>query len=184
VIKSERLILRQWRDADLAPFVAINADSVAMRYMPGPMTLEETKAMMARIEEHHRAHGFGIWAVEAAGVAPFIGFVGLQRVTFEAPFTPAVEIGWRLAPAHWGKGYATEAARAALRYGFENLDLDQIVSFTVPANKPSWSVMERLGMTRDAADDFDHPRLPTGHPFRRHILYRMTRAIWLGRNQT
>src|SRR6185436_1247870 len=103
---------------DLAPFAAINADSLAMRYMPGPMTLEETKAMMARIEEHHRAHGFGIWAVEAAGVAPFIGFVGLQRVTFEAPFTPAVEIGWRLAPAHWGKGYATEAAKAALRFGF------------------------------------------------------------------
>lgn len=175
MIKSDRLILRRWRDADLEPFAAINADPVAMRFMPAAMTLEETRAMVGRIEEHQRAHGFGIWALEVPGVAPFVGFLGLQRVGFEAPFTPAVEIGWRLAPAHWGKGYATEGAKAAIRFGFENLNLDQIVSFTVAANKPSWSVMERVGMTRDPSEDFDHPRLPAGHALRRHVLYRLKR---------
>ncbi|MBP6011567.1 MAG: GNAT family N-acetyltransferase [Alphaproteobacteria bacterium] len=175
-LKSDRLILRRWREEDLAPFAAMNADPLTMRFMPGVITAEETRAQMARFEEHHRAHGFGVWAVEAPGVAPLIGFTGLQRVSFEAPFTPAVEIGWRFAPAHWGKGYATEAARAALRIGFEDLNLDQIVSFTVMANKPSWSVMERLGMTRDPKEDFDHPRLPVRHALRRHILYRKKRT--------
>ena len=178
-----RVILRRWRETDVEPFAAINADLTAMRFMPGTMTFEETRTMMGRIEEHHRAHGFGIWAVEVPGVAPFVGFVGLQRVAFEAPFTPAVEIGWRLAPPYWGQGYATEAARAALRTGFEELNLDKIVSFTDPANKPSWSVMERLGITRDPREDFDHPRLALGHPLRRHILYRMTRATWLSTSQ-
>jgi ribosomal-protein-alanine N-acetyltransferase len=139
------------------------------------MTRNETRVLISRMEEHHRGHGFGVWAVEAPGVAPFVGFLGLQRVGFEAPFTPAVEIGWRLAPAFWGKGYATEGAKAALRLGFEDLNLDQIVSFTVPSNKASWAVMERIGMTRDAHGDFDHPRLPEGHPLRRHILYRLKR---------
>ncbi len=177
-LTTERLILRRWREEDLAPFAALNADPVAMRFMPGPMTREETGALIGRIEEHHRAHGFGIWAVEAPGVAAFIGFLGLQRVGFEAPFTPAVEIGWRLASAFWGKGYATEGARAALRFGFEELNLDQIVSFTVAANKPSWSVMERLGMRRDPDGDFDHPRLPVGHALQRHVLYRQARTAW------
>lgn len=179
IIKSERLILRQWREEDLEPFAALNADPVAMRFMPGVMTREETRALMGRIAEHHLAHGFGIWAVEAPGVAPFIGYVGLQWVGFETPFTPAVEIGWRLAPAFWGRGYATEAAGAALCTGFENLNLDQIVSFTVAANKASWSVMERIGMVRDADGDFDHPRLPVGHKLRRHVLYRVRREAWV-----
>ncbi len=175
MIETERLALRRWRDSDIEPFAALNADQTAMRFMPGMMTGAETRAMVRRIREHFDAQGFGLWAVEVPGVAPFIGFVGLQRPTFEAHFTPCVEIGWRLAPAYWGKGYATEAAAAALRFGFENLNLDQIVSFTVAANKPSWSVMERIGMTRDPAEDFDHPRLPEGHPLRRHILYRIRR---------
>lgn len=178
MISTDRLILRRWREDDLAPFAAMNADPATMRFMPGVMSVDETQAQMARFEEHHRLHGFGVWALEAPGVAPLIGYVGLQRVPFEAHFTPAVEVGWRLAPAHWGKGYATEAARAVLRTGFEDLNLDQIVSFTVPANKASWSVMERLGMTRDPAEDFDHPRLPVGHALRRHVLYRVTRAAW------
>jgi ribosomal-protein-alanine N-acetyltransferase len=173
---TERLILRAWRDEDVAPFAALNGDQTAMRFMPSVMTVEETRAMVERIQAHFDAHGFGLWAVEALGVAPFIGFVGLNTPTFEAHFTPCVEIGWRLAPAFWGKGYATEAAAAALRFGFDNLNLDQIVSFTVPANKPSWSVMERIGMARDPAEDFDHPRLAEGHPLRRHILYRKRRA--------
>lgn len=178
--RTERLILRRWQEEDLAPFAAMNADPLTMRFMPGVMTSDETRAQMARFEEHHRSHGFGVWAVEAPRVAPLVGYTGLMRVPFEAPFTPAVEIGWRFAPAYWGNGYATEAARAALRIGFEDLNLDQIVSFTVPANKPSWSVMERLGMTRDPGEDFDHPRLPVGHALRRHILYRMMRATWRG----
>jgi RimJ/RimL family protein N-acetyltransferase len=172
MIETARLILRAWRDDDLAPFAALNADQSAMRFMSGTMTADETRAMVGRIGAHFEAHGFGLWAVEAPGVAPFVGYVGLQRPTFDAHFTPCVEIGWRLAPPHWGKGYATEAAMAALRFGFEDLNLDQIVSFTVLANKPSWSVMERIGMTRDLGGDFDHPRLPDGHPLRRHILYR------------
>jgi RimJ/RimL family protein N-acetyltransferase len=180
-LKTERLVLRRWRDEDFTPFAAMNADPLTMRFMPSVLTGEETRALMERLEEHHRLHGFGVWAVEAPGVAPFIGFTGLQRVSFDAPFLPAVEIGWRLSPAFWGKGYATEAAKEALRMGFEGLNLDQIVSFTVQANKPSWSVMERLGMHRDAAEDFDHPRLPVGHALRRHILYRLTRAEWQAR---
>jgi RimJ/RimL family protein N-acetyltransferase len=176
MIETERLRLRTWRDADVAPFAALNADQTAMRFMPSVMTEEETRAMVERIRAHFDVHGFGLWAVEAPGVAPFIGYVGLQRPTFEAHFTPCVEIGWRLLPAHWGKGYASEAALACLRFGFENLNLDQIVSFTVAANKPSWSVMERIGMTRDRRGDFDHPRLPEGHPLRRHILYRKWRG--------
>jgi ribosomal-protein-alanine N-acetyltransferase len=180
-LKTERLLLRRWRDEDFTPFAAMNADPLTMRFMPSVLTEDETRALMERLEEHHRLHGFGVWAVEVPGVAPFIGFTGLQRVSFDAPFLPAVEIGWRLSPAFWGKGYATEAAKAALRMGFEGLNLDQIVSFTVLANKPSWSVMERLGMHRDPAEDFDHPRLPVGHTLRRHILYRLTRAEWQAR---
>ena len=177
MIEAERIVLRRWRDEDLEAFAAINADPIAMRFMPGVMTREETRALIGRIEEHHRAHGFGIWAVEVRGTAPLVGFLGLQRVGFETAFTPAVEIGWRLSPAFWGKGYATEAAKTALQFGFERLGLDEIVSFTVAANKPSWSVMERIGMMRDAAGDFDHPRLPVGHALRRHILYRKTRPV-------
>jgi RimJ/RimL family protein N-acetyltransferase len=177
-IKTDRLVLRRWRDDDLAPFAAMNGDPLTMRFMPSVMSAEETRTLIARFEEHHRTHGFGVWAAEAPDVAPLIGYVGLQRVPFEAPFTPAVEIGWRLAPAYWGRGYATEGAKAALRTGFEDLNLDQIVSFTVAANRPSWSVMERLGMTRDADGDFDHPRLPAGHALRRHVLYRTTRESW------
>ncbi|MCE9523645.1 MAG: GNAT family N-acetyltransferase [Alphaproteobacteria bacterium] len=172
------MLLRRWRKEALAAYAALNADPVAMRFMPGVMTLEETRGQIARFEEHHRVHGFGAWAVVVPGVAPFVGYLGLHRVGFEAPFTPAVEIGWRLAPAFWGKGYATEGARAALRTAFEDLNLDQIVSFTVAANKPSWSVMERIGMVRDADGDFDHPRLPVGHALRRHVLYRMGRDAW------
>lgn len=175
MIETARLRLRDWRDEDTAPFAALNADQTAMQFVPGVLTADETAAMVERIRAHFAANGFGLWAVEVSGVAPFIGYVGLQMVTFEAHFTPAVEIGWRLAPAHWGKGYATEAAAAALRFGFENLNLDQIVSFTVPANKASWSVMERIGMPRDLGGDFDHPRLAEGHPLRRHILYRKRR---------
>jgi RimJ/RimL family protein N-acetyltransferase len=172
-IRTIRLILRRWRDEDLAPYAALNADPRVMEHFPSVLSREESDAQAARIRKHLDDHGFGLWAVEVAGGAPFIGFIGLQHVPFEAAFTPAVEVGWRLAFDAWGHGYATEGARAALEYGFGALGLRQIVSMTVSSNERSWRVMERLGMKRAHGEDFDHPRLPEGHPLRRHILYRV-----------
>jgi ribosomal-protein-alanine N-acetyltransferase len=172
-LSTARLRLRSWTEADLGPFAALNADPLVMRHMPGVLGAEESAAMAARVRGHFEEHGWGLWAVEVAGGEPFIGFVGLMHVPFEAHFTPAVEIGWRLAAAHWGHGYATEGARAALRHAFGPLGLREVISMTVQANERSWRVMERLGMTRTPADDFDHPRLPEGHPLRRHVLYRL-----------
>ncbi len=151
----------------------MNGDARVMEFYPKTLTRAESDAVADRIEAHFAAHAFGMWAVELPGVTSFIGFVGIAHVPYEAPFTPAVELGWRLAPEHWGKGYATEAARASARCGFEELGLASLVAFTVPANLRSQGVMQRLGMTRDPAEDFDHPRLPEGHPLRRHVLYRL-----------
>jgi len=176
VITTERLLLRPWRDEDITPFAAMNADPRVMEFFPALRTRAETEEQVARIREHFERHGFGYWAVEAPSVAPFIGFVGLKWTQFEAPFTPCVDIGWRLAYNHWGRGYATEAARAALGLGFKKLQLDEIVSFTVPANLRSRSVMVRLGMIHSPAEDFDHPLVPEGHALRRHVLYRLPRA--------
>jgi len=167
--------MRPWRESDRVPFAAMNDDPDVMRYLPAMLTAEESNTLVDRIEAHFAEHGFGPWALEVPGVAPFIGYCGLMRVRFDAHFTPAVEIGWRLAREYWNQGYATEAARAALEWGFINLDVDEIVSFTTPANKRSQRVMERIGMTHDAADDFDHPSLPEGHPLQRHLLYRARR---------
>ena len=173
--RTERLLLRRWRDADREPFAAMNADPVVMEYHPSTSDRRDSDAMVDRIEAHFEAKGFGYWAVEVPDVAPFIGFVGLSTPSFEAHFTPAVEVGWRLAREHWGQGYASEAAQAAVEVGFDELGLDEIVAFTVPANFRSRRVMERLGMTHDPADDFDHPRQPEGSPLRRHVLYRLAR---------
>ncbi len=172
-LRSDRLLLRPWRDDDREPFAAMGQDPAVMEYLLGPMDRAASDAMVGRIQAHMAEHGFGWWAVELPGACPFIGFVGLAHVTFEAPFTPAVEVGWRLAQAHWGRGYATEAARLAIGHGFQRLGLSEIVAFTVPANRRSQAVMARLGMTRDPADDFDHPRVPDGHPLKRHVLYRI-----------
>jgi RimJ/RimL family protein N-acetyltransferase len=174
-LRTPRLLLRAWRDEDLEPFAALNADPVVMEFFPKPLDRTESDAAVARIRDHFAAHGYGFWAVEVPGVADFIGFVGLAVPRFEAHFTPCVEIGWRLARAYWGRGYATEAACAALDIGFRDLALKEIVSFTVPANLRSRAVMERIGMTRSPDDDFEHPLLPVGHPLRRHVLYRMNR---------
>jgi RimJ/RimL family protein N-acetyltransferase len=178
VLRTERLVLRGWRESDLAPFAALNADPAVMEHFPGVLSRAESDTLAMRIGEHFDRHGFGLWAVEAPGVAAFAGFVGLAIPRFEARFTPCVEIGWRLLREHWGRGWAPEAARAALHHGFATEGLDQIVSFTVPANARSRRVMEKIGMRRDPADDFDHPGLPDGHPLRRHVLYRLTRADW------
>lgn len=171
-----RLLLRPWRDADLPIFAALNADPEVRRWFPGPLTREQSDAQAARCQEHIAAHGFGFWAVEVPGVAPFVGFVGLKHVTFAAPFTPAVEAGWRLSREHWGRGYATEAARAALAHGFGPLGLAEIVAFAVPGNLASRRVMERIGMQHDLGSDFDYPGLPEGDPLRRTVLYRTTKS--------
>jgi len=173
-VRTDRLELRRWRDSDRAPFAAINADPRVAEFLPSPLTRQESDALIARIEADFDRNGFGLWALEIRGVATLAGFVGLSRPRFTAHFTPCVEIGWRLASAHWGHGYATEAARAALDYGFDAAGLEEIVSFTVPSNIRSRRVMEKIGMTRDPDGDFDHPSLLNGHPLQRHVLYRIT----------
>ena len=176
MLTTPRLHLRRWRPGDLPAFAALNADPRVMEFFPKPLSRAESDAMVARIKDLFDRRGFGLWAVEVPGVAEFIGFVGLWTPNFEAHFTPCVEVGWRLAREHWGRGYATEAARGALDFGFGPLGLLEIVSMTVPANRRSWGVMERIGMTRSPVDDFDHPNLPEGHPLRRHMLYRARKA--------
>jgi RimJ/RimL family protein N-acetyltransferase len=176
MLRTERLILRDWREEDLEPFAALNADPAVMEFFPAVLSRAESDAAAARIRAELAERGFGLWAVEARGVAPFLGFTGLSVPRFGAHFTPCVEIGWRIAREHWGHGYAPEAARAALAFGLERLALPEIVSFTAAGNARSRRVMEKLGMTRDAADDFDHPNLPPGHRLRRHVLYRVRRT--------
>jgi len=179
-LTTSRLLLRQWRDADVEPFAALNSDPEVMRHFTAALTRSESDAFAALVEATIAEQGWGLWAVEVVDGPRFIGFVGLNRPSFEAHFMPAVEIGWRLARPYWSNGYATEAASAAAAFGFDELRLDEIVSFTVPANERSRRVMERLGMTHDPAEDFDHPRVPEG-PIRRHVLYRLPRETWGGR---
>lgn len=167
-----RLRLRRWRASDREPFATLNADPEVMRHFPGPLDRGQSDELVARIEAEFELRGYGLWALERRDAGELIGFTGLAAVPFEAGFTPAVEIGWRLARPAWGNGYATEAARAALAFGFDRLGLDEIVSFAVPGNTRSRSVMERIGMEHDPAGDFDHPGLPVGHPLSRHVLYR------------
>jgi RimJ/RimL family protein N-acetyltransferase len=176
MIETERLILRRWKEDDLRPFADMNADARVCEFFPSILTEQQSNALADRITKHLSDNGFGLWATEIKGGPAFIGFVGLSIPRFDAPFTPCVEIGWRLAHASWGEGYATEGARAALTYGFDVLKLKEIVSFTVPANVRSRAVMEKIGMTRDPADDFDHPQIAEHHPQRRHVLYRKART--------
>jgi RimJ/RimL family protein N-acetyltransferase len=176
---TERLRLRQWRDADLDPFAALSADPEVMRHFPAVMTRAQSDEFAAGVRAKIARDGWGLWAVEVAAGPSFIGFVGLNRPRFEAHFTPAVEVGWRLARQYWGNGYATEAAAAALSFGFKQLELEEIVSFTVPVNERSTRVMRRLGMSYDQADDFDHPNV--AGPLRHHVLYRISKDEWLGR---
>ena len=175
-IRTDRLLLRRWRDADREPFAALNADPRVMEFFPQLLSREETDAACERIAAHFAKHGFGMWAVEVPGVAPFVGFVGLAVPRFEAHFTPCVEIGWRLAHEYWNRGYATEGARAALKFGFEQVGLDEILSFTVPDNLRSRHVMKKVGMRYSAQDDFDHPLIAPDHPRRRHVMYRLSNS--------
>jgi len=175
MLETPRLLLRRWRDADREPFARLNADPRVMEFFPAALSREQSDELVDRIEAHFERHGFGLFAAELRAGRRFIGYVGLAVPDFEASFTPCVEIGWRLAAEHWSQGLATEGAKEVLRHAFETLRLDEIVSFTAPANLASRHVMEKIGMTRSPADDFDHPRLPAGHPLRRHVLYRIRR---------
>jgi RimJ/RimL family protein N-acetyltransferase len=177
-IRTERLLLRQWTDADREPFAELNADPEVMRHFPQTMTREESDALVDRCAGRIVADGYGLWALEVIETGRFIGFTGLAPIAFEAHFSPATEIGWRLAKGAWGNGYATEAARASLAHAFGPAGLAELVSMTATTNRPSQRVMERIGMTRDPADDFDHPRLEPGHRLQRHVLYRINRAQW------
>ena len=176
LLETERLRLRRWTDADRELFAAMNADSEVMEHFPGVLTREESDELVERIEAGFLRDGFGLWAVEVRETGEFVGFTGLNPVEFETHFTPAVEVGWRLARSAWGNGYATEAGRAALTFGFERVGLAEIVSFTTAANRRSRAVMERLGMTHDPVEDFEHPSLPPGHSQRPHVLYRAMKS--------
>lgn len=175
-LRTERLVLRDWRPSDRSAFAAMSADPRLMRFLGPTLSRVESDALVDRIEAHFAERRFGPWAVEVPGVAEFIGFVGLSTARFAAPFNPCVEVAWRLGAEHWGRGYATEAARAALRFGFEQLGLTEILAFTTVGNRASRAVMERLGMSRDPRDDFEHPALPPGDPLRPHVLYRIART--------
>ena len=177
-IGTERLILRQWRESDRGVFARMNCDPAVMEHFPALLTRQESDALVDRAQAHLQQYGFGPWAAEIRESGAFIGFISLFIPRFEASFTPCVEIGWRLAREHWGKGLAIEGARAVVRHGFQVQGLRELVSFTVPENLRSLRVMQKLGMTRDPLDDFDHPSIPAGHPLRHHVLYRLKRDDW------
>ncbi|MFI6530974.1 GNAT family N-acetyltransferase [Nonomuraea sp. NPDC050547] len=174
-METERLIMRRWREEDREPFAAMNADPEVMEHFPARLTRAQSDMMIDRMEMGFARDGYGLWALEVRESGEFVGFTGLIYWDFPAHFTPAVEIGWRLTRSAWGHGYATEAAGAALARGFGELNLKEIVSMTAVRNVRSRAVMERLGMTRDPADDFDHPNVPEGSPLRRTVLYRLSR---------
>jgi ribosomal-protein-alanine N-acetyltransferase len=180
ILDTDRLSLRRWRDADRAPFARMCADPLVMEFLPALQSREQSDENVDRIEKHFERHHFGLCAAELRADGSFIGFIGIWVPEFEAAFTPCVEIGWRLAAEYWGRGLATEGARAIAAYAFEILELPELVSFTVPANVRSRRVMEKLGMTRDPKEDFDHPHVPEGHAMRRHVLYRLRNNLLKG----
>lgn len=176
VLETERLFLRTFQEEDVEPLVAINQDSKVMRFFPSEPTREETIALIDKIISHQDEKNFSLYAVEIKKTGEMIGFVGLLAVTFEAHFTPAIEIGWRLSSQHWNQGYATEAAKAVLDYAFRKLDIEEVVSFTSVLNKPSIRVMQKIGLHTNLEDDFDNPRITSGSELIRHVLYRLKRS--------
>jgi len=173
-VRTERLVLREWREQDRGPFARMNADPVVMEHLTAPLPRADSDSFVDRMLTHWAERGYGLWAVEVGG--DFAGFVGLSPATFEAPFTPAVEVGWRLDRPFWGSGLASEGARAALAFGFDEVGLDEILSWTAVTNHRSWRVMQRLGMQREG--EFEHPGVPVDHPVRPHVLYRITADRW------
>ncbi len=178
-LATDRVILRGWREGDLAPMAEMNADPEVMRFLGPVLDRQGSDLIVGRfLQKWAEEPRFGWWAAEDRGSGAFLGFVGLNRPDFEEPPAPCVEIGWRLARAAWGRGLATEAARACLAHGFETVGLAEVVAFTVPENRRSRRVMERLGMARDPSGNFEHPLVPAGSPLRPHVLYRLTRRDW------
>ena len=177
-LRTPRVLLRQWKDSDFDTWATMNADPQVRRFFPSTLTHADAQAEADRIRGAIAQRGWGMWALEVPGVHPFAGFVGLNLPGYEAPWMPAVEIGWRLAPSAWHQGYATEGALAALEFAFTQLELPQVVAMSVPGNTPSHQVMERIGMVRDEAADFDHPRVPADSPLKRHILHRIAPEQW------
>ena len=175
-LTTQRLRLRRWQTSDSTPFAEMNADPEVMEFFPATLNRAESDAFISRIEGHFDEHGYGLWAVEPLDDRAFVGFVGLARAVFDASFTPAVEIGWRLAKHHWGRGYAPEAAREVLADAFGRVGLDEVVSFTADINVRSRTVMEKIGMTHSEAEDFEHPSVAVGDSLRPHVLYRLSAA--------
>ena len=175
MIRTARLLLRQWRDEDFSPYAAMNADPVVREYFGGVQSREDSDASAARVRRHIDEHGFGFWAAELPGEAPFVGFVGLKHLPTDVPFAPGVEIGWRLARAYWGRGLATEGALASREHGFGVLRLAEIVAYAAAANARSTAVMERIGMQR--GETFEHAEFPPGHPLRPHVVYRVAAPV-------
>ena len=177
---TQRLVLRAWRAQDRVPFGAMNADPAVMEFFPSTLTRPESDALAERFVVEQGERGFCPWVVEERDSGAFVGFVGLHAVPTSLAFSPAVEVGWRLTRPFWGRGYASEAAAASLRFGFDEVGLDEIVSMTAVPNARSRRVMERLGMDRDPKEDFEHPSVPEG-PLRVHVLYRLSVDSWRAR---
>ena len=174
-IETERLLLRRWREDDIRPFADLNADPQVMEFFPNLLTADASIEIADRIQAHFTEYGYGWWSVEVKGADDFAGIIGIANTRFQADFTPAVEIGWRLAAKHWGMGLATEGARAVLDFAFRHVELDEVVSMTTVFNRRSRRIMEKLGMTRNASEDFNHPFVPPNHKLCRHVLYRIAR---------
>ena len=174
IIETERLILRTWKKEDADPYFQINQDPKVMEFLCGPLAMEQVNDFIPAVNSHQDKHGYTLWAACLKETDELMGFIGLNYTTFESDFTTAVEVGWRLGSQYWGKGYATESAKASLKYGFEKCGLKEIVSFTVPANVRSLRVMEKIGLKRDLNGDFAHPKLAADHKLSHHFLYRLS----------
>jgi RimJ/RimL family protein N-acetyltransferase len=179
-IETKRLLLRRWKAADREPFARLNADPRVMEFFPRCLSRDESHQAVENIERNIEERGFGFWAAELVETRTLVGFIGLSVPSFEAHFTPCVEIGWRLAAEYWNRGLATEGATAVVRYAFDVVGLGELVSFTAEINMPSRRVMEKIGMTRDPVEDFDHPNVPKGHRLCRHVLYRLAKEAYRG----
>jgi RimJ/RimL family protein N-acetyltransferase len=175
IIQTNRLILRTWKNSDAKTYFDINQDPKVIEFLRGPMPLEQVNEFIRSVNKQQEKNHYTLWAAELKNTGELIGFIGLNKPDWEAHFTPAVEIGWRLGSQFWGKGYATEGAKACLDFGFNKIGLKEIVSFTVPANLKSIKVMEKIGMTRDLNGDFAHPKLPLDHPLSKHVLYKLSK---------
>ncbi|MCP4342668.1 MAG: GNAT family N-acetyltransferase [Desulfobulbaceae bacterium] len=176
-LETDRLLLRQWKNQDLSAFAKLTADSEVMEYFPSTLSSEESNAMAQKCKSLISERGWGVWASELKESGDFIGFVGIHKPKATLPFSPCVEIGWRLLREHWGNGYATEAAAEALRFSFESLGLNEVVSFTTVSNYRSRSVMEHLGLS-NTNQNFEHPDIPDGHQLSEHVLYKITKSEW------